>query len=109
MPFTAALHTYFTISDVARFHVRGLAGCSYTDSLRGRAQEVEGAEQLRVGQEVDRIYLQAPDLDVKVGGWGWGAGGTAAAAGRLPACDSAAAGADLDVPPKGGGGGGPGV
>jgi D-hexose-6-phosphate mutarotase len=41
MPVTAALHTYFTISDVARFHVRGLQGATYTDSLQGGARVVE--------------------------------------------------------------------
>jgi glucose-6-phosphate 1-epimerase len=66
MPFTAALHTYFTISDVTKFHITGLQGITYTDSLQDGKQIVEAAEQLRVDREVDRIYLQAPDMDVKV-------------------------------------------
>lgn len=58
--FTAALHTYFVVPDVASLSVEGLSGASYSDSLDA------GAEKKQTGpivfdREVDRIYLNAPD------------------------------------------------
>jgi glucose-6-phosphate 1-epimerase len=61
--FTAALHTYFAVPDVAELSVEGLDASTYSDSLDG------GKERPQIGpvifdQEVDRIYLNAPDSGI---------------------------------------------
>ena len=40
----------------------GLAGLSYEDNTEGGAAYTELAEAVRVRGEVDRVYLDAPDL-----------------------------------------------
>ena len=42
--------------------VVGLAGLSYEDNTEGGAAYTELAEAVRVRGEVDRVYLDAPDL-----------------------------------------------
>ena len=56
MPLTAALHTYFRVSDIANVTVTGLEGLSYLDKLQGFARETQ-AGPIHVAGEVDRIYL----------------------------------------------------
>jgi glucose-6-phosphate 1-epimerase len=58
--FTAALHTYFAVSDVSNASVEGLQGVPYLDSLAGREQKVEQAQAVTFPHEVDRIYLGVP-------------------------------------------------
>jgi glucose-6-phosphate 1-epimerase len=58
--FTAALHTYLDVRDVARATVRGLTGAAYRDKVLGRNDCVERAEVLRIAGEVDRVYRCAP-------------------------------------------------
>lgn len=72
MAFTAALHTYFAVSDIAGVTVEGLGGVTYTDSLQGGVKVVQQGPVV-FDREVDRIYLAAPDAAMKVGGWagGW--------------------------------------
>ena len=54
--FTAALHTYFAVQDVAKTAVQGLQGCSYIDALtKQRCMDNETA--VRFPGEVDRGYL----------------------------------------------------
>ncbi|GLC34306.1 hypothetical protein PLESTM_000180500 [Pleodorina starrii] len=62
MPFTAALHTYYAVSDIANVQVEGLQGLAYLDSTDGRLEKREEAEAVAFGGEVDRIYLRAPDV-----------------------------------------------
>jgi len=59
--FTTALHTYFAVSDVAAVSVRGLSGLTYEDNAAGGTTATESAEEVRIGGEVDRVYLDAPD------------------------------------------------
>jgi len=66
MSFTAALHTYFTISSIDQVTVQGLEGVTYTDSLAG-GREVEQQGPVVFDQEVDRIYLATPQAPIKVG------------------------------------------
>jgi glucose-6-phosphate 1-epimerase len=64
--FTAALHTYLRVADVRRASIAGLRGCTYSDTLRGGALRGEEHDELRIEDEIDRIYLRAPrELQVK--------------------------------------------
>ncbi|KXZ53672.1 hypothetical protein GPECTOR_6g589 [Gonium pectorale] len=62
MPFTAALHTYYTVSDISNVQVEGLKGLTYLDSADGRVEKVEASEKVTFPGEVDRIYTKAPDV-----------------------------------------------
>ncbi|PNW81222.1 hypothetical protein CHLRE_07g347100v5 [Chlamydomonas reinhardtii] len=62
MPFTAALHTYYTVSDIANVSVEGLKGLTYLDSTDGRKEKAEAHEAVAFPGEVDRIYLRAPEV-----------------------------------------------
>ena len=60
LAFTAALHTYLRVSDVARAAVEGLCGTTYRDSTAGGAERVDDAPAVHVDGEIDRIYLDVP-------------------------------------------------
>jgi glucose-6-phosphate 1-epimerase len=62
--FTAALHTYFAVADVARTRVRGLHGLTYEDNAAGGATAVEEHTDIVIDGEVDRVYLDAPETVV---------------------------------------------
>ncbi|HZF69056.1 MAG TPA: D-hexose-6-phosphate mutarotase [Gemmatirosa sp.] len=78
LAFTAALHTYLRVDDVARAAVRGLAGTRYRDTALGdrladpdavaRAGAAADDDALRFAGEVDRIYVDAPPLLTLVDG-----------------------------------------
>jgi glucose-6-phosphate 1-epimerase len=59
-PFTAALHTYVRLADVARATLHGLEGVAYEDACRGHEMAMEHRVQLLIDGEVDRIYRDAP-------------------------------------------------
>lgn len=59
--FTAALHTYLRVDEIAHARIHGLQGLRYRDSTRGGAAGVEPAQALTIDGELDRIYLQTPD------------------------------------------------
>ncbi len=63
--FTSALHTYFAVSDIAEASVHGLAGLHYRDSATGADNCTETGEVLRIEGEVDRIYADAPALQLR--------------------------------------------
>ncbi|MCX7109949.1 MAG: D-hexose-6-phosphate mutarotase [Proteobacteria bacterium] len=53
-----ALHAYFRVGDVRQIAILGLDGHPYIDKLEeGKRKQQEG--QIRIGGEVDRIYLDA--------------------------------------------------
>ena len=58
--FTAALHTYFAVSDVRAATLRGLAGTRYESRATGEPEGVETRDPVAVAGEVDRVYLGAP-------------------------------------------------
>jgi glucose-6-phosphate 1-epimerase len=58
--FTGALHTYLRVADVHRTSIGGLRGCTYADSLRGGETRVEEEAELRMPDEIDRIYRDTP-------------------------------------------------
>jgi glucose-6-phosphate 1-epimerase len=64
--FTAALHTYLRIRDIAATTVLGLQGAEYFDKVIGKHDCRETAAGLRIAGPVDRIYRAAPqDLQVQ--------------------------------------------
>ena len=58
--YQAVLHTYFAVADIQRTAVRGLQDITFIDDLRGGAREVETRSAIRFAEEVDRIYVDAP-------------------------------------------------
>jgi len=61
---TEALHTYFSVSNIADISVEGLEGKRYTDSLKDTINVQEGA--IIVAEEIDRIYHDSPQTSVIV-------------------------------------------
>jgi glucose-6-phosphate 1-epimerase len=60
--FTAALHTYLRVDDVAEAAVEGLQGVRCLDNAPGAVERTESERELRFKSEVDRAYLGAPQL-----------------------------------------------
>lgn len=58
--FTAALHSYLAVADIAQVSVSGLEGLRYRDTAQGGVERHETAAALRIAGEVDRIYFDAP-------------------------------------------------
>lgn len=58
--FTAALHTYFAVQDIAAARLHGLQHCQYRDSMNGGQLCTETADSLHITAETDRIYLNTP-------------------------------------------------
>ena len=58
--YTAALHTYLQISQIADISLQGMKGVHYRDSVTGTPDCYEESEHIRIQGEVDRIYQQAP-------------------------------------------------
>jgi glucose-6-phosphate 1-epimerase len=58
--FTAALHTYFKVSDVKSTFVEGLDNQHYRDSLDSGIEKLELSTQVGFAGEVNRIYWDAP-------------------------------------------------
>ena len=59
--FTAALHTYLRVDDVQQTDVVGLVGSRYRVSSAPRILVTATDEALRIRDEVDRVYVDAPD------------------------------------------------
>lgn len=66
---TQALHSYFTVGDIAQTTVTGLDGCRYIDKAAGAGGAVkQQADAVHIAAEVDRIYTGVPaDLAVEDG------------------------------------------
>ena len=56
--FTAALHTYLAVSDIAAIRLDGLGGCSYFDRANNDAPGHETADSMTITQEIDRVYTE---------------------------------------------------
>jgi D-hexose-6-phosphate mutarotase len=67
--FEEALHSYFSVSDVRRVAVTGLAGEPYLDQLSGRS-EMEGAGAILIEREVDRVYRSQAECRIDDPGCG---------------------------------------
>lgn len=58
---TQALHSYFSVVDIARTRVTGLDGCRYRDKARGAGDGLRTQKgDLSVAAEVDRVYQDVP-------------------------------------------------
>ncbi len=58
--FTVALHTYQHVDNLAAATVTMLTGGRYADSAAGGAERIDAAPAITFGDEVDRIYFDAP-------------------------------------------------
>lgn len=58
--FTAALHTYLSVSDVRNIAVAGLGNARYQDATAGNVESLQKENELRFTGEVDRVYLAPP-------------------------------------------------
>jgi len=58
--YQAVLHTYFAVADIRQAAVRGLQDITFIDDLQGGARAVETRSAIRIAEEVDRIYVDAP-------------------------------------------------
>lgn len=58
--FTAALHTYLNVAEVEDTRVEGLRGRQYRDQTAGGELRDERHDAVVVGDEVDRVYFDAP-------------------------------------------------
>jgi glucose-6-phosphate 1-epimerase len=58
--FTAALHTYLSVVDIAETTIHGLEGALYYDKVLNRTDCCEAAPCLRLGGAIDRVYHAAP-------------------------------------------------
>ncbi len=54
--FTAALHTYLRVDDIAQAAIEGLQGCDYEDSANGGTLHRQHGYEVGFEGEVDRIY-----------------------------------------------------
>jgi len=52
---TQALHTYFSIGDIAHTEITGLEGCGYADKTDGNTEKRQSGP-IRIDNETDRIY-----------------------------------------------------
>ncbi|MBI3850286.1 MAG: D-hexose-6-phosphate mutarotase [Verrucomicrobia bacterium] len=70
LTFENCLHTYFSVGDVEAISLTGLAGVRYLDKCDNLVEKTEIAAPLKITQEVDRVYLDAPGaveiLDAKL-------------------------------------------
>lgn len=55
--FQAALHTYFTVSDIKNASAVGLKGVTYIDKVKGGERKEEERPAVVISEEVDRVYL----------------------------------------------------
>ena len=55
--FTAALHSYLSVDDLAAARLQGLHGRAYRDATRAGASAVQDQAELRFDGEIDRLYL----------------------------------------------------
>jgi D-hexose-6-phosphate mutarotase len=61
LPVSQALHTYFSVGDLASARVSGLEQVEYLDKPSGFTRCPAAGEAIRFDAEVDRIYAAAPD------------------------------------------------
>ena len=56
LSFEAALHSYFSVSEVGAIALTGLERCAFVDKVAGGTPARQGGEPLRIAGEVDRVY-----------------------------------------------------
>lgn len=60
LQFTAALHSYFTVTDIATTSLEGLQHIHYRDTADGGRRKQSTGERVRIAGEVDRNYFDTP-------------------------------------------------
>jgi glucose-6-phosphate 1-epimerase len=58
LTFEDCLHTYLEVGDVTAVSIHGLKGVSYLDKVANFARRIETEDPIRIGSEVDRVYLE---------------------------------------------------
>jgi D-hexose-6-phosphate mutarotase len=53
------LHTYFNIGDISQISITGLKGLQFIDKVENFARKQETGEAIRIGSEVDRVFVNA--------------------------------------------------
>lgn len=68
--FENCLHTYLEVADINEVSVTGLKGSTYLDKVAHFAQRTENEDAVRIGSEVDRVYINtANPVEVLDGRW----------------------------------------
>lgn len=62
-PFSAALHTYFQVSDISNIQIDGLENVPFLSKVHNYEQFVE-AEPVKISGQVDRVYLETDTATV---------------------------------------------
>lgn len=62
--FTAALHTYLAVDDIAEVRVRGLQGRPFLDATDAMREALETRSALRFDGEFDRVFVGVPNAVV---------------------------------------------
>jgi D-hexose-6-phosphate mutarotase len=57
LTYEAALHSYFTVTDIKTATVEGLGGVDYIDKTDGMAVKTQGGKPIKIVEETDRVYL----------------------------------------------------
>jgi glucose-6-phosphate 1-epimerase len=60
--FQKALHTYFPVSRIGSARVLGLSNLDFLDNAKGKARGHDDRDAATINEEVDRVYINAPDL-----------------------------------------------
>jgi len=69
--FKNGLHTYFSVTDISRVSVEGLAGSKFIDYVGDGTEENEKRERILFDRETDRVYpLAADTIILEDGGLG---------------------------------------
>jgi glucose-6-phosphate 1-epimerase len=63
--FEEALHSYFSVAQVASAVVLGLEGATFIDKVRGNAVFSEDSAELRLTGETDRVYTSAAACTIR--------------------------------------------
>ena len=58
---TQAMHAYFAVADIDQTQIKGLDKVKYIDTVNGLNKLVIQDQEITVNQEVDRIYIDAPE------------------------------------------------
>jgi len=59
--FENCLHTYFRVGDISKVVLGGLGGAEYLDKVDNFAVRTQEGAELRISEETDRVYLDAPE------------------------------------------------
>jgi glucose-6-phosphate 1-epimerase len=63
MPVSQALHSYFPVGQINQTSVTGFDNCPYLDSIDNAIEKNQQGDIL-FSEEVDRIYLRSPDIQI---------------------------------------------